>query len=309
MAMPLFFRHDHSEKKEKTLQARKQKRIRSEWIEGIIKNFTRHSQENSLGNEAGEKAWSEPIVGFSKGDDLLYDTLKNDIGLFYWTPVEIFTKAFSDANISTDQLSVISWILPQTERTKGDHRKQTVYPSERWVRARLFGEDFNNRLRRHVVETLRAAGYAAVAPMLSPFWKRRISEAYGFASNWSERHTAYVCGLGTFGLSDGLITPLGKAIRCGSVVARISVEPTKRPYRDHQTYCLFHSYGTCKKCIDRCPVGAITENGHDKLKCKNYLRQVMAPYVENQFGLKGHCCGLCQTAVPCESWIPGGEEG
>lgn len=30
-----------------------------------------------------------------------------------------------------------------------------------------------------------------------------------FGSNWSERHAAYVCGLGTFGLSKGLITDKG----------------------------------------------------------------------------------------------------
>jgi len=30
-------------------------------------------------------------------------------------------------------------------------------------------------------------------------------------SNWSERHVAFIAGLGTFGLSRSLITPLGTA--------------------------------------------------------------------------------------------------
>ena len=37
------------------------------------------------------------------------------------------------------------------------------------------------------------------------------------ASTWSERHVAYVSGLGTFGLSGGLITAKGQAVRLGSV--------------------------------------------------------------------------------------------
>jgi epoxyqueuosine reductase QueG len=51
-----------------------------------------------------------------------------------------------------------------------------------------------------------------------PEWSRRPSEKYVFSSNWSERHAAYTAGLGTFGLCDGLITPLGKAMRVGEGV-------------------------------------------------------------------------------------------
>jgi len=49
--------------------------------------------------------------------------------------------------------------------------------------------------------------------MLSPPFKRETSEKYGYASSWSERHIAYVAGLGTFGFCDDLITPVGKAMR------------------------------------------------------------------------------------------------
>ena len=38
-----------------------------------------------------------------------------------------------------------------------------------------------------------------------------------YASNWSERHVAYVCGLGTFGCQ-GLITSKGLAGRFGSII-------------------------------------------------------------------------------------------
>jgi epoxyqueuosine reductase QueG len=36
--------------------------------------------------------------------------------------------------------------------------------------------------------------------------------------------------------------------------------------------------GKCGKCIPRCPAGALSEDGHNKLKCRNYLFEVPADY-------------------------------
>ena len=273
-------------------------------IAGIIREFVENAPENALEPGVGEPAWDEPLVGFSQGHDPTYDRFKKDIGEFHWTPIEAFSLNFPQVRVDPKEISVISWVLPQTTATKLEQRKQTAFPSRRWARARLFGEDFNNALRRHVTETLRAEGIAAMAPVLSPAWKRQESSRYGYASNWSERHAAYVSGLGTFGLSDGLITSVGKAVRVGSVVARLAVPPTRRPYEDHHAYCLFHAKGTCAKCAERCPAQAISKTGHDKTACRAYIRQVTAPYVEENFAFKTNACGLCQTGVPCESGIP-----
>ena len=278
------------------------------WIESFIKDFQRRSPENSLKNETGEAAFGEPLVGFSKGDDPLYGKIRDHIGPIYLTPGDLFERAFPGSGVSPDALTVISWILPQTDATKRDQRKESSYPSERWVRARLFGEAFNARLRKHVVATLTASGIAAVSPVDSPFWSMGTSERHGIVSNWSERHAAHVSGLGTFGLCDGLITPVGKAIRCGSVVAKISVPATERPYKDHREYCLHFSHGTCGKCIERCPAGAISPEGHDKERCRKYLYEVALVHVRQRFGLETYPCGLCQAAVPCESRIPSAEK-
>jgi len=273
------------------------------WVEMSIKRFCSESTENSLKNGSRERAWGEPIVGFSKGDDPLYLQISENIGPFYLTPMNAFNRVFPDVKTSPDALTVISWILPQTSETKRDHRKERTYPSERWARSRLFGEDFNSKLRREVVMTLKNSGFNSVAPVETPFWSLQTSDRYGLCSNWSERHAAYVSGLGTFGLCDGLITPVGKAIRSGSVIAQITVEPTIRPYTDHHQYCLFFTSGKCGKCIRRCPAGAVTEKGHDKVKCYAYLQETLK-YVKNSFGIETYACGLCQTGVPCESIIP-----
>jgi epoxyqueuosine reductase QueG len=191
-----------------------------------------------------------------------------------------------------------------TEATKADNRKENFYPSERWARARIFGEEVNEKLRKHVVRSMESEGYQVVAPSLTPQFSLRISPKYGFASTWSERHAAYASGLGTFGLCDGLITPKGKAMRTGSVLARIQVPPTPRPYTDHHEYCLFFTKGICGICIKRCPVGAITEAGKDKPTCYKHLFPVTKDYVKSEYGFDGYGCGLCQTKIPCESKIP-----
>jgi epoxyqueuosine reductase len=272
------------------------------WITGVIKEFMA-SPANTMEKWGDEPAWAEPLVGFSGGADPLYEFYKEDIGAFYVSPLEFMSNAYPEGTFTADGLTVVSWILPQTKATKRDHRRETKFPSERWARSRIMGEKANVKLRQHLVDRLREVGVEAVAPMLSPLWKPATSENYANASTWSERHAAYAAGLGTFGLSDGLITPMGIAMRTGSVVANIQTTPTPRPYSDHHAYCLFYSEGTCGKCIDRCPIGAITTEGHDKRICSKYV-DMTRQYVTRHYGFDGYGCGFCQTDVPCESGIP-----
>ncbi len=276
----------------------------SAWITSLIVDYVAKSPGNSIRNAENEKAWAEPLVGFSRGDDPIYQQFKEEpIGPFHWTPLEIFSLTFPGISVKAEELSVISWILPHTEAIKADLRKQKTNPSEKWIRARIYGEEFNEELRKYVAETLNKSGHAAVVPILSKSFKMGNSERYGMASSWSERHAAYAAGLGTFGLCDGLITPKGKAIRCGSVVARIQVPATPRPYQNHHAYCLFYAKGICGMCTTRCPAGAVTKSGHNKAACAKQCNAT-AEYADKQLGLKGYGCGFCQTGVPCESQIP-----
>jgi ferredoxin len=274
------------------------------WIENTAKDFIETSSENTLQNQSNDKAFEMPLIGFSNGGDPLYEAFKDHVGPFYLTPWEIFAVTFGDPDVKPEDLTVISWILPHIKTTKIDNRQESFYPAERWARGRIFGEEVNEKLRKHMVASLESAGCQAVAPALTPQFSIRISPKYGYASTWSERHAAYASGLGTFGLCDGLITPVGKAMRAGSVIAQIQVAPTPRPYKDHHAYCLFYTRGICGKCMPRCPVGAITEAGKNKQRCYNHLFPVTKDYVKSNYGFDGYGCGLCQTGVPCESKIP-----
>jgi epoxyqueuosine reductase len=254
---------------------------------------------NRLSPDDAEPAWGPPLLGVSSGADPLYEEIKREIGPFHWTPPEIFSRTFPGHAVPPGGLSVIVWVLPQTPATLCDQRKETTIPSRRWALNRRYGEEINDLIRMRLAAALTAAGHPAVAPVTSPFWRRVTSANCGEASTWSERHAAWVSGLGTFGLCDGLITEAGKAVRIGSVVAALPLPSTPRPYAGLHDWCLHYAGGTCRACIDRCPAGAIMESGHDKGRCMAYIRSVTAPACGGT-----NACGLCQVAVPCEHTNP-----
>jgi hypothetical protein len=272
-------------------------------IREAISKFIQESPSNRRKADGG-RYFDSPLVGFASGDDPLFRQYKKIIGRFHPTPREIFNLTFGKSD-HQKELSVISWVLPISEETRKANRKEDKYPSLLWSHTRWFGEAFNDQLRNHVVSFLKRKGYKAVAPANSPYFIHHMhSPKVGFTSNWSERHTAYACGLGTFGLCDGFITPRGKALRLGSVVTDLTLRPSERPYPHHHANCLYYFRGTCKVCAARCPCGAITSKGHDKDKCYGYMHDVTLPAKNVEYGVEIAGCGLCQTKVPCEFEIP-----
>ena len=212
-------------------------------------------------------------------------------------------KAIWDRDFDQTKVSVVSWILPQTAETKEKCRAKTNCSTFEWQMVRVHGDECNRALAKALEQYLISLSYAAVAPMCSEQFTWGDSERFSVISNWSERHTAHIAGLGTFGLCDALITPLGKAVRIGSVIVNCRLEKTPRLYKSYNEYC-FAARG-CTACIKRCPAGAITPNGHDKAKCRLYHAEVITKICREEYGYNGYSvCGLCQTGTPCESGIP-----
>jgi ferredoxin len=274
-------------------------------------NFIRQAiakfvQESSFNHRkvGGGRYFDSPLVGFASANDPLFKQYKKIIGRFHFTPQDIFDLTFGKRD-PKKELSVISWVLPICEDTRKANRKEDKYPSLLWSHTRYFGEPFNVKLRNHVVSLLKRKGYKAVAPTNSPHFKHHMySPKVGFTSNWSERHAAYACGLGTFALCDGFITPKGKAMRLGTVVTDLVLKASGRPYRHHHANCLYYFNKTCRVCATRCPASAITSKGHDKDKCYEYMHDVCRPAKGTEYGVEITGCGLCQTRVPCEFQIP-----
>ncbi|MEW6275173.1 MAG: 4Fe-4S binding protein [Bacillota bacterium] len=249
----------------------------------IVQVMTKYLAETPLNrvNELGiKRIFEDPLVGLAAADDPLFFKLKEPevIGERHLLPTDWLPEA----------KTVISYFLPfSVEIRRANY--QPGLPAREWVYGRIEGEECNNALRRHVVEEINRAGGKALAPVLDP----RFSVVEK-RSNWSERHVAFIAGLGTFGLSKSLITQKGCAGRYGSVVTSLPLKPTSRSYEEVYQYCTM-----CGECIDRCPSGAIKKEGKDIRVCSQYLDTKIKPFFYPRYG-----CGKCQTAVPCEHSIP-----
>jgi epoxyqueuosine reductase len=274
------------------------------FVENFIRDFLDDPANNNMGPGTADKAWADFLVGFSSGADPLYDEMKDHIGPFHWSPREAFAYGRDVPEAAAEDLTVVSWALCHAAESKASNHGQTFYPSERWARARIFGQACGRALQLALADALSAAGHPAVVPSLLREFCEPESEKFGLASSWSERHVAYISGLGTFGLSGGIITAKGQAVRFGSMIVRAKIPATPRPYDNPFAYCLFYAKGTCGSCADRCPVASVTREGRNKKPCQHHLQPVTAEYVRKEYGFEGYGCGLCQTGVPCESGIP-----
>jgi epoxyqueuosine reductase QueG len=269
----------------------------------------RELYDADLGNRFDDPAvgplFDPPLVGVAAADDPWFARFKRIIGDFHWTPQEALELVAPE---KTRARSVISWCLPVVEAARVANRRETHLPSRSWAYVRTFGEEFVTRLRHGMESRLRETGFAALAPAVAPQCDVKVRAPAGLSSRWSERHIAFVAGLGTFGLSGGLITRRGIAHRLGSVVTDGEISPTPRPYGDDPfAWCLKLSRGTCGACIRRCPAGSIGETIHarDKNRCHEHAYDLVSRQGRELFSWQGvYGCGLCQTGVPCEERAP-----
>ncbi|MFZ5634740.1 MAG: hypothetical protein ACOY40_18070 [Bacillota bacterium] len=279
----------------------------AEEIRQMITGYVETSPRNYCRHFAG-RYFDAPLVGFARGDDPVFEMVREQVGPESMTPCQALANSMQagglDGEIRPAEVSVIAWVLPINSLIREKNRAQKTDPAPEWSYTRNYGEEFNNDLRRRVVGWLEARGYPAAAPILLPQFRIINDPARrNFTSTWSERHTAYACGLGTFSLNDALITARGIAHRVGSVVVRTSLPEAHRPYQGHLDYCLADS--GCRACIKRCPVNAISESGHDKVVCHRmtYAGEEAAAR-RKRLGIDKTGCGLCQVGVPCEERIP-----
>jgi epoxyqueuosine reductase len=263
-------------------------------------HFVQNSKDNYISeqiaiseNVVGMKIFESPIFAFGAADDEYFKLLKDPsvVGKHFLIPQEWLVQS----------KTVISFFLPFSETVKKGNRRDMLWPSEEWLHGRIEGQALLNKLCIHLKSELTNAGYDSVVPSLderfyskSGFNKDSANPEVVFTSNWSERHVAFVCGLGTFGLSKGLITKRGMAGRFGSILTELYLSPDKREYENIYEYC-----SMCGVCAKNCPVSAISmENGKNHSICSKFCDKTAQKF-KPRYG-----CGKCQIGVPCESRIP-----
>jgi epoxyqueuosine reductase QueG len=234
---------------------------------------------------AGVKFYDAPIFAFGSADDDLFQKFlaPSVIGSHFITPLDWLPGA----------KTVISCFLPYTQHIKSSNSTDFSWPSGEMLHGRYEGHFFIMEMAAHIQSILRNAGYDSVAPMLDSRFKAG-SEETSYTSNWSERHVAFACGLGTFGLSKGIITEKGMCGRLCSVVTEMDLPKTGRPYTGVYEYCIM-----CGACAEHCPVNAISlQEGKKHPPCDEFLGKVIEKEKPR------YACSKCQVMAPCESGIP-----
>ncbi len=249
--------------------------------------------------------YDRPLIGVAAGDDPYYDFLKEHIGPFHWNPAEVFQLKYPGP-VDREKIKVVSMAFPQSMEAKKAQSNESKCPSREWIVSRGEWEPMMKEFSGKLVTKLESMGIRCVSIDLQPEFGTMQSENLGLSSKWSHRHSAYLAGLGTFGLSEGLITERGKAVRITSLIVEAALTPTERTYSSHNEWCLYFKDGSCGVCMKRCPIGAITGEGHDKAACEAYEDYFAEHYwpedIERGDYILG--CGLCQAGVSCQNRRP-----
>lgn len=271
----------------------------------------------------GGPIYGSPLTGVSAGDDPLFQRLKDVASPAHLTPAELW---IGHGLPPVDHLRILTVVFPFAGHIhEAGVRNDADMPPEVYCVARNLAnpliESIMDALARHIA----AEGFLAVVGGKSQqFGIFKENEPFRIHSNWSERHVAFVAGLGTFGLHRGLITEAGCNVRLSSVITNAPLTVTARPSDEPHGDCLHFTTGSCGKCIARCPIGAISQEGHDKQKCLQHGRKVSQEMQTRPLAalLKSHHrringtdrlsypvgCALCQFGVPCMERSPARSE-
>ncbi len=122
-----------------------------------------------------------------------------------------------------------------------------------------------------------------------PFAASQVIDWQNQKGHISHKHIGVLAGVGWIGRNNLLIHPkYGAHVRYNTILTDMPLEADEP---------MAQSCGQCRKCIDRCPAGAIKESQSlfDHQGCYNMLTQF-----KNKRNLGHHICGICIEACKGE---------
>ena len=274
-------------------------RFRQDLNEMVRSSAQNHvSKEMAYGpGDEGQKLYDDFIFAVGDAADPMWENLRD-------SPTSNLPLMKLPGEWMPQAKRVISYFAPFTDYVVEGNKTGCADIGAGWLYARVEGQKFLSGVNRWIEEWFAAEGIRAFSPYASNQFdyvfmagsNPKVQEAgVEYTSNWSERHVAYVCGLGTFALSKALITPKGVCGRFGSVIVDCEDIPvTPRDYSGVYEWCLM-----CGKCAQNCPAGAIDAiKGKSLDACCKYFDTLRDKYYP-RYG-----CGKCYVDVPCERGIP-----
>ncbi|MCL0088200.1 epoxyqueuosine reductase [Dehalococcoidia bacterium] len=231
--------------------------IRQE-IEDFVLNY--HDQHSTV------TVCGSPIVGFASASDPMFKILKSAVSETHAMPAELMHNA----------RTVGAFFLPFTEEIARTNIGGGT-PSLEWDKAWTEAWKLMHDLYLHLDSFLRVQKIESRITLEDDVDEDKL------ISDWSDRHVAFITGLGRFGLNNMLITEKGCCGLIGSFIMNAEVEPD--PQRDQEA-CSHRYNGKCLKCIERCVHNVLFLNKFDRHKCAK------------------HHCGKCLVGLPCSHIDP-----
>lgn len=228
-------------------------------------------------SNGAENLWKEPVIKYGDVNSPLFDKIKELVDPRHYHPLDYLP----DATV------VLSYFLPFRSEIEESNISGRLI-SEQWAKAYELSNKMAGYINEELCKYIHELGYDACPPsdagMISDGNPRSL---------WSQRHVAYVCGHGTFGLNNMLISDRGCVGRYYSVITALPIEPDPVVTEER---CLFKKDGSCGLCIERCVAGALTAQGFDRLKCLDQCNEN-----EKTYPAAG-ACGKCVVGLPCSSF-------
>jgi len=224
-----------------------------------------------------ETKYRVPLVGFADANNPLFRELKTIISEEHYLTSDLLVNA----------KTVVSFFIPFNEELVYNNLKDDVTTSE-WA----YGKKDTEGLINEIIDGIRIKlGDINIKCSSNP--GKGPYDQLKFIHRWSQKHVAYICGLGNFGLNNLLITESGCAGRFGSFIIDREVDYNSVV---SEKYCFYKYNKSCGVCVKNCPSGALGYQGLDKAKCSKWINDITEKYFEGVRIFRS--CGKC-IALPC----------
>lgn len=224
----------------------------------------------------------EPLVGFSSAQDPRYEELRQLVGDWHRTPVELLPSA----------RSVVSFFVPFTQAVVA--APVTVRgEAPLWAEAYVIINAYFERINAALAQYLAGLGFEAESIPATHNYDPKTMKAA-----WSHRSAAAVAGLGAFGANRMLITEKGSGGRFCSLLTSAPLRAEREPAPNR---CLYLRDGSCGLCFTICPVQALEAEGFRKFDCqdeqnKNKNGRNQEEPAKYRAGTCGKCISVCPVS-------------
>jgi epoxyqueuosine reductase QueG len=255
----------------------------------ILRAFAERFVEAEMKHPGIEGWWQKPLLVSASVDDR-FERLSEIAYHEHLHPRDLLPTA----------RSVVVFFVPFAKALVKENRAGDR-PCRTWGVAYVRTNDLIERLSAGLSTLLEESGFeSALTPATHNFDETVLM------ARWSHKHLGYLAGMGRFGTHQMLITPAGCAGRLGSFVTEADLGD--HPLMASAEACLLKAGQKCGKCIDICPVQALSKADFDRRRCWDRLNDNLDSLEYfSDLPETTHVCGKCAAIMPCSFKNPVGD--